>query len=88
MTVRRDDVRVRLKDQAEEQTAAKPVAAPNNDSLSYLRSVVLDGRTPEGPSSLETNVIVTEILDAARRSAASGQTIPLAVGPGRAISDH
>ena len=32
---------------------------------------------PEGPSSLETNLIVTEILDAARKSAATGKTIHL-----------
>jgi hypothetical protein len=32
---------------------------------------------PEGPSSLDTNVTVTEILDAARRSAASGKTVRL-----------
>jgi hypothetical protein len=42
-----------------------------------LRAVVLDGAEPGGLSSLETNVTVTEILDAARRSAASGATIRL-----------
>jgi hypothetical protein len=31
----------------------------------------------DGLSSLETNLTVTEILDAARRSAASGKTIRL-----------
>jgi hypothetical protein len=33
---------------------------------------------PEGLSSLETNMIVTEILDAARRSALEGKTVRLA----------
>ena len=46
--------------------------------LSLLRAVVLDGAAPGAPSSLETNVIVAEILDAARRSAASGKSIRLA----------
>jgi predicted dehydrogenase len=76
-TVRHDDVRVRLKGGEEQQMAAKPVAAPYDDSLSLLRAVVLDGAAPGAPSSLETNVIVAEILDAARRSASSGKTIRL-----------
>ena len=35
---------------------------------------------PDGPSSLATNMIVTEILDAARQSAATGKTVKLAAG--------
>ncbi len=77
ITVRRDDLRVRLKEAAEQQMAARPVAAPYDDSLSLLRAVVLDGAAPGAPSSLETNVIVAEILDAARRSAASGKSVRL-----------
>jgi predicted dehydrogenase len=75
ITVRRDDVRVRLKGGEEHLMPAKPVPAPYDDSLSLLRAVVLDGAAPGAPSSLETNVIVAEILDAARRSAASGKTV-------------
>jgi predicted dehydrogenase len=77
ITVRNDDLRVRLKGKEEEQMTGKPIPAPFNDSLSLLRAVVLDGATPDSPSSLETNVIVSEILDAARRSAASGKTVPI-----------
>jgi len=77
ITVRHDDVRVRLKGEEEKQIAARPVPAPNNDSLSLLRAVVLGGAAPDPASSLETNVIVSEILDAARRSAASGKSIRL-----------
>ena len=77
ITVRHDDVRVRLKGGEEQLVAAKPVAAPYNDSLSLLRAVVLNGVAPGAPSSLETNVIVAEILDAARRSAASGKSITM-----------
>jgi predicted dehydrogenase len=77
ITVRNDDLHVRLKGKEEEQMTGKPIAAPFNDSLSMLRAVVLDGATPDSPSSLETNVIVSEILDAARRSAASGKTVSI-----------
>lgn len=75
ITVRRDDVRVRLKGGEEHLMPAKPVPAPYDDSLSLLRAVVLDGAAPGAPSSLETNLIVAEILDAARRSAASGKAV-------------
>ncbi|MFZ1137878.1 MAG: gfo/Idh/MocA family oxidoreductase, partial [Candidatus Sulfotelmatobacter sp.] len=79
ITVKRDDIRVRRggNDNHEEQLAAKPVPAPYDNSLSYLRAVILDGAEPDALSSLETNVTVTEILDAARRSAAEGKTIVL-----------
>jgi glucose-fructose oxidoreductase len=79
ITVRHDDVRVRLKGEEQEKlVAAKPVTPPSDDSISLLRAVVLGGAAPDAPSSLETNVIVAEILDAARRSAASGKTIQMA----------
>jgi predicted dehydrogenase len=74
MTVKRDDVRVRGEGE-ETQIAAPPIAAPYDDSIAELRAVIRDGAKPDSPSSLETNVIVTEILDAARRSAASGTTV-------------
>jgi predicted dehydrogenase len=79
ITVQGNDIRVRRggDNSHEEQLAAKPVPAPYDNSLAYLRAVVLDGAKEDGFSSLETNVTVTEILDAARRSAASGKTIAL-----------
>src|SRR6266567_4248171 len=77
VTVKRDDIRVRRggNNTQEEQIAAKPISAPYDTELSYLRAVILDGAKPDGLSSLETNVTVTEILDSARRSAAEGKTI-------------
>jgi len=42
-----------------------------------LRAVILDGAKPDGLTSLETNLIATEILDAARTSAATGRTVAL-----------
>ena len=75
-TVKRDDVRVRITGD-ETIVAGKPIAAPYDDSISELRAVVLDGAMPDAPTSLDTNVIVVEILDAARRSALTGSTVRL-----------
>jgi predicted dehydrogenase len=78
ITVGRDAVRVRLPEKEEISADAKPLPKTKEDSVSYLRGVLLGGLKPEGQSSLETNVIVTEILDAARQSAATGKTVSLA----------
>jgi glucose-fructose oxidoreductase len=78
ITVKRDNLNLRLPKTEEQLVTAKPVPPPFDDSLTYLRAVVLDGLKPDGPSSLETNLVVTEILDAARESAAAGKTIQLA----------
>jgi predicted dehydrogenase len=77
ITVVNNDIRVRRAAENEEQNAAKPLPAPYDSSLAYFRAVVDGEVKPEGLSSLETNVTVTEILDAARRSAATGKTIQL-----------
>src|SRR6202790_5290377 len=77
ITVQRDAVRVRLPGQDEKLHDAKPLDPRESDSVNYLRAVILDGMPPQGLSSLETNMIVTEILDAARQSAATGKTIHL-----------
>jgi predicted dehydrogenase len=71
------DMLVHLKDKAEEKTTGTPLPAPYDDELKLLRAVVMDGAEAGAPSSLETNVVVSEILDAARRSAQSGKTIVL-----------
>jgi predicted dehydrogenase len=81
ITVGRDDVRVRREGAEEERVAAKLLPAPYDDPISCLRAVVLAGAPPDGLSSLATNMIVTEILDAARQSAASGKTIRLPALP-------
>lgn len=81
VTVRRDDIRVRRAGEDEKLEAAKPLSSPEDSSLGYFRAVVLDGLKPSGPSSLETNIVVTEILDAARRSASSGKTVVLPSKP-------
>ena len=81
ITVGRDQVRVRLPEKEETSAGAKPLDKTKEDSVSYLRAVLLGGMKPEGLSSLETNVIVTEILDAARKSAATGKTVSLPGNP-------
>jgi len=79
ITVQRDAVRVRHggEESREELVTAKPLPVPYDNPLSYLRAVIVDGAKPDELSSLETNLTVMEILDAARRSAASGKTIRL-----------
>lgn len=78
-TVQRDRFLLRREGEREEEEAASPpIPSPDDDPISYLRSVVLEGKAPQGPSSLETNMIVMEILDAARESASTGKTIRLA----------
>jgi hypothetical protein len=57
--------------------APAELPADERDSISYLAAVVR-GRTPSGLSSLENNLVVTEILEAARESASSGKTVRLA----------
>jgi predicted dehydrogenase len=78
ITVERDALRVRRAKQEEKLQDTKPLDPRESDSVNYLRAVVLDGMPPKGLSSFETNLIVTEILDAARQSAATGKTIHLA----------
>jgi predicted dehydrogenase len=77
ITVARDSVRVRLPGQEEKLRDAKPLDPRESDSVNYLRAVIQDGMPLQGLSSLETNMIVTEILDAARQSAATGKTVRL-----------
>ena len=80
VTIAAKEIGVRLQHESQATTrAAAPIPAPYDDSLTYLRAVLLDGAKPDALSSLETNLIVTEILDAARRSAATGKTIVLPV---------
>ena len=46
--------------------------------LKWFAETVRAGRDPESdPSSLANNLIVMRILEAARRSASSGRTVPL-----------
>ncbi len=74
-----DELRIRHEhDNDERLIAATPLTAPNNDSLTYL-DAVLSGRVlSRGDlSALDTNIVVMQILDAARESARTGKTVRL-----------
>jgi glucose-fructose oxidoreductase len=72
----RDEIEVRRAGEREsKKVAAKALLEPQNDEITYLRAVVLEGAKPTGPSSLEINVVVAEIMDAARESAKTGKTV-------------
>lgn len=79
ITVGADKVRVRYEHEHDEQTVAAPaLPAQERDSLSYL-AAVLSGRIKDQGdlSALDTNVVVMQILDAARESARSGRAVRL-----------
>jgi predicted dehydrogenase len=72
-------LRVRLPGKAAEETVVAPERKPEErDSISYLTAVVRGKFKPYGPSSLENNMVVVEILDAARESVRTGKAITLA----------
>lgn len=72
-----EGLRVRLTGKPEESRVAAPIPAPDDDFLRYFSAVVRGQIQPSGLSSLANNVIVTRILAAAARSAASGKTVHL-----------
>ena len=68
----------RMRENIKSTKQAGPLQAPFNDPIIYLSAVLqhkISGTNDE--SSLEYNMIVMEILDAAKRSAASGKRIVL-----------
>jgi predicted dehydrogenase len=73
-------LRLRLTGEPSEHTEiAPPLAPPQNDALNYLAAVLNGSLKPQRDlTSLDTNVTVVRILDAARRSAQTGRTIHLA----------
>ena len=79
-TVKADDLRVRLTGEQEEHAEKAPaLASPQDDSLNYLVAVLQHRLEPKGDlTSLDTNVAVVRILDAARQSARTGKAVPLA----------
>jgi len=78
-TLKSDRVEVRRKGEPEPKlSTATPLAAPYDDPIHYLEAVI-DGTIKEdgSVSSLATNVIASEILDAARQSVQTGRTVKL-----------
>lgn len=79
ITVAEDKLRVRHEhDRDERVDTAPPLPPMQRDSLSYL-AAVFSGRIKDRGdlSALDTNVIVMQILDAARESARTGRMIQL-----------
>ena len=78
-TIRRDQIEVRRQSEtAAHVTTADPIAAPYDDPLHYLAAVIRGGIREDGSlSSLKTNIVVSEILDAARQSSETGRTVKL-----------
>ncbi len=75
-----NNLRVRLPgEKAEETRTPGELPADERDSISYLTAVARGRIKPSGLSSLENNLIVTEILSAARESVRTGKTITLPV---------
>ncbi len=76
-----NDLRVRLPgDRAEQVRGAADLPAlpaDAHDSISYLAAVARGKVKPSGLSGLENNMIVVEILEAARESARTSRTIVL-----------
>ena len=79
VTVGPDKVRVRYEGQSQSTLLTPPpLVAPQDDSLHYLVAVLRGQLIPKGDlTALDTNIIVMQILSAARESARSGRTIPL-----------
>jgi len=81
VTVAADDVLVRTDEHASaKQEAAPPLPADESNSLSYLTAVLRGRVQDQGDlSALDTNLVVMQILTAARESAQTGRTV--ALGP-------
>jgi predicted dehydrogenase len=73
-----NNLRVRMAgDPAESTPAVAELAPDERDAISYLTAVARGKIKPSGLSSLENNLVVVEILDAARESVRTGRTISL-----------
>ena len=78
ITVLRDRVIVHREAQDNTEQEAPKLAAPVDDPLRYFASVVRGETDERGSlSALDTNLVVAEILDAARQSAHAGKTVTL-----------
>ncbi len=79
ITVGPDHLRLRHEHDFEERlTTAAPLSPPHNDGLSYLGAALRGEIESKGDlTALDTNVVVMQILDAARESARTGRTVRL-----------
>jgi scyllo-inositol 2-dehydrogenase (NADP+) len=76
-------LRVALPDEPDHVVTPEPRPPDESSSLSHLIAVVRGHRAPNALSSLANNLIVTEILEAARDSARTHRRVPLPADPPR-----
>jgi predicted dehydrogenase len=83
ITVGSSHLRVRYQGQeTESQITASPLPKAQSNSLDYLAAVLRGRVKPDGDlSSLDTNIVVMQILDAGLRSAQAGRTVALTALP-------
>jgi predicted dehydrogenase len=74
-------LRVALPGEPERQVEPAPRAPDERDAVSHLVAVVRGVRRPNALSSLENNLIATEILEAARESARLNRRVALGADP-------
>ena len=73
-----ENITIRMRENIKNSKKAEPLAAPINDPMIYLSAVLQNKITGmDDQSSLKYNMVVMEILDAAKRSAASGKRVVL-----------
>ena len=79
ITVGLTKLRVRyVGEKQENEITPDPLTPPQDSSLHYLAAVMNGSLKPDGDqASLDTNVIVMQILDAARESVRTGHTVKL-----------
>jgi len=79
----RSSLFLRKGDAPEAPAPAPALPAQSADSISYLVGVVRGKIQPAGLSSVAVNLVVSEILDAARESARTGRRVDLRASPDR-----
>ncbi|MGF7214179.1 putative dehydrogenase [Spirosoma lacussanchae] len=67
----------RTEKEAEQALEAPATAAPAADPFAYLAQLLRGQTKPDELTSVENNLIVMEILDAARQSAKTGKAVKL-----------
>jgi len=79
VTVGPSNIRTRFRGEKQEQTSEAPALPASESSSLGLLAAVLRGEIKDTGdlSALDTNMVVMQILDAARTSAETGRTVPL-----------
>jgi predicted dehydrogenase len=70
-------IRIRRANGSESELTPPAIEPPEADPISYLAAIVRGTIEPSGLSSLEVNMVVTEILEAATKSARTGKVVML-----------